>query len=86
MRKIAKQSYYNNKTGYMKNYSKFMKDHSVKIDNEIFPNYHSDIIIKPLFEFEFKVYNQDMDLKGNKVKRESIIKGRTFHWVPKIQK
>jgi formamidopyrimidine-DNA glycosylase len=86
MRKIVKQSYFNNKTGYMKNYSKFMKDHPSKIYKKIFPNYHPDIKIKSSFEFKFKVYSQDTDLKGNKVKRESIIKGRTFHWVPKIQK
>lgn len=84
IRKVVKQSYYDNGTGYMKHYSKFMKDHPVKVDKIIFPNYHPDIKTKK--RFEFKVYNQDKDPKGNKVKRESIIKGRTFHWVPKVQK
>jgi formamidopyrimidine-DNA glycosylase len=83
IRKITKQSYYDNRTGYMDNYSKFMTDHPVKIDNKIFPNYHPDIKAK---KFEFKVYNQDTDPNGNKVKKESILKGRTFHWVPKVQK
>ena len=85
MRKIVKHSYYDNKTGYMQYYLQFMENHPVKVDKRIFPNYHPDIKIDT--PFEFKVYGQDKDPKGNKVKSDgTIIKGRTIHWVPKVQK
>jgi len=84
MRKIAKQSYYDNQTGYMENYAIFMKAHPVKVDRKIFPNYLPDI--KPDTAFEFKVYQLDKDRLGNKVKKDQIIKGRTIHWVPAVQK
>jgi DNA-formamidopyrimidine glycosylase len=84
MRKISKQSYYDNKTGYMKHFVQFMEDHPVKVDKRIFPNYHPDI--KAGKAFQFKVYNQKTDPKGNKIKTDNIIKERTIHWVPKIQK
>ena len=85
MRKIVKHSYYDNKTGYMQHYIQFMENHSVKVDKRIFPNYHPDIKITT--PFIFKVYGQDEDPKGNAVKTDdTIIKGRTIHWVPKIQK
>lgn len=84
IRKLAKQSYYDNQTGYMENYKEFMKDHPVKVDKRIFPDYHPDI--KPSKTFRFKVYQQKTDPKGNPVKRDEILKGRTIHWVPKVQK
>jgi formamidopyrimidine-DNA glycosylase len=84
MRKIAKQSYYDNQTGYMENYQVFMKAHPVKVDRKIFPNYLPDI--KPDTAFEFKVYRLDKDRLGNRVKKDQIIKGRTIHWVPAVQK
>jgi len=84
MRKIAKQSYYDNQTGYMENYEVFMKAHPVKVDKKIFPNYLPDI--KPDTSFEFKVYRLDKDRLGNKVKKDQIIKGRTIYWVPAVQK
>lgn len=84
MRKIVKLAYYDNKTGYMANYEDFMSKHPVKVDKRIFPNYHPDIKIECCFEF--KVYGQETDPKGNKIKKDSIIKDRTIHWVPAIQK
>lgn len=84
IRKITKQSYYDNKTGYMVNYTEFMENHPVKVDKRIFPNYHPDIKVDKTFEF--KVYQKKKDPKGNKVKRDSIVKNRTIHWVPNIQK
>lgn len=85
MRKIIKHSYYDNKTGYMKHFAEFMANHPVKVDKRIFPNYHPDI--KITIPFKFKVYGQKTDPDGNEVKTDdTIIKGRTVHWVPKIQK
>lgn len=84
MRKITKYSYYDNKTGYMINYMGFMEDHPVNIDKRIFPNYSPDI--KPDSSFVFNVYGKDKDPKNNTVKKDSIIKNRTIHWVPAIQK
>jgi formamidopyrimidine-DNA glycosylase len=85
MRKIVKHSYYDNKTGYMQHYIQFMENHPVKVDKRIFPNYHPDIKIDT--PFEFKVYGQDADPDGNKVESDdTIIKGRSIHWVPKVQK
>lgn len=36
--------------------------------------------------FKFKVYRQKTDSKGNKVKGDKIINGRTTYWVPTVQK
>jgi formamidopyrimidine-DNA glycosylase len=83
MRKISKYAYYDNITGYMNNFINFMNSHSTKIDKNIFPNYLPDI---KKGRFVFKVYQMDKDPYGNNVKRDSIIKNRTIHWVPKIQK
>ena len=84
MKKIVKRAYYDNKTGYMDNFKNFMAKHKERVDKNIFPNYHPDIKIGT--GFQFKVYGQETDPKGNKVKQDNIIKDRTIHWVPKIQK
>jgi formamidopyrimidine-DNA glycosylase len=86
MRYIVKMSYYDNKTGYMKHFDTFMQEHPIQIDKRIFPNYQPDIVINKNDEFEFKVYGQKTDPLGNKVKRDSVIKDRTIHWVPDVQK
>ncbi len=36
--------------------------------------------------FKFNVYKQETDPKGNKIKGDKIIPGRTTYWVPNIQK
>jgi formamidopyrimidine-DNA glycosylase len=84
IRKIAKQAYYNNTSGYMDYFKTFMTTHADKIDKNIFPNYHTDI---PANEpFQFKVYQLKHDHLGNKVHNDEIVKGRTIHWVPDVQK
>lgn len=83
IRKICKLAYYNNNTGYMKYYEKFMKTHSKKIISGTLPNYHPDIVGD---NFKFNVYQQKKDPLGNIVARDEIIKGRTIHWVPTLQK
>ena len=40
---------------------------------------------KGVFEFQFQVYNQKTDQKGNKVIREKTKDKRTTHWVPSVQ-
>lgn len=84
IRKITKNAYYKNTTGYMKYFKIFMKTHSEKIDKNIFPNYDPDIKIKT--PFEFKVYQQKTDPYGNIVKADMIVKDKRIYWVPKVQK
>jgi formamidopyrimidine-DNA glycosylase len=38
------------------------------------------------FVFEFEVYAQKLDPKGNTVVREETLDGRTTHWVPEVQR
>jgi formamidopyrimidine-DNA glycosylase len=38
------------------------------------------------FVFEFEVYAQPLDSKGNTVIREETLDGRTTHWVPEVQR
>lgn len=84
MRKIPKYAYYDNSSGYMEYFDSFMKSHTKKIDNGIYPNYHPDI--KVLNGFRFKVYQQKKDPNGYTVLNDEIVKGRTIHWVKEIQK
>jgi formamidopyrimidine-DNA glycosylase len=84
IRKIAKEAYYNNGSGYMEYYESFMSTHSQRIDDGVFPNYHPDIESKK--SFKFKVYQQKHDPLGNKVQNDEIVKDRTIHWVKNIQK
>jgi formamidopyrimidine-DNA glycosylase len=85
---IIKLSYYNNTTGYMTNFADFIKIHKQKIDDNKYPNYHPDIILKKTDKFEFKIYGKDLDPLGNIVEKDITIdkQGRTTHWVPAIQK
>ncbi|AYV82045.1 MAG: formamidopyrimidine-DNA glycosylase [Homavirus sp.] len=48
-------------------------------------NFHPSVKINKEV-FKFKVYKQKNDPKGNKVKADKIISGRTTYWVPNIQK
>ncbi len=81
----TKISYVSNITGYMKYLSKNL------VKNGKHKNYHPEIKLDKDDKFEFLVYDKKLDSKGNKVKKEKIItsgpnKGRTTHWVPKVQK
>jgi formamidopyrimidine-DNA glycosylase len=84
IRKIGKYAYYVNTTDYVDYLSAFMKTHSKKIDNGIFPNYHADI--KPKHEFIFNAYKKKYDSIGNPITTDSIIKERTIYWAPNVQK
>jgi formamidopyrimidine-DNA glycosylase len=82
---ITKLCYVNNHIGYMEAFGEYLKVHKKHLDSGKYPEYHEDIKLGKE-EFEFKVYQQEKDLKGNKVKKDEIIKGRTAHWVPEVQK
>lgn len=84
MRKLVKYAYYDNGTGYMEHFKIFMKTHSKRIDDGIFPNYISDIA--PVKGFQFKVYQKTEDAHGNKIIQDEILKDRTMHWVKEVQK
>lgn len=84
MRKVSKCAYYCNNSGYMTFFDDFMKTHSQKIDSGVFPNYQPDIIIDN--EFKFNVYQKKTDPYGHYVQKDKIMKDRTIHWVPNIQK
>lgn len=84
---ITKLSYYNNETGYMTHFDDFIKVHKEKIDNNTYPEYHSEIKLKKKDKFEFKVYRQKKDPEGNEVLADKKLqKTRSTYWVPQIQK
>jgi formamidopyrimidine-DNA glycosylase len=86
MRKVAKYAYYNNNSGYMEYFPDFMKTHSEKIDNGDFPDYQPDVVIPENEHFVFNVYQKKYDQSGNLIQKDEIVKGRTIHWVPDVQK
>jgi len=83
---IMKLSYYNNPTGYMTNFDKFILKHKKGIDNGKYPNYHQDIKLKKSDQFKFNVYRRKLDNNGNKVLADKINNNRTTYWIPNIQK
>lgn len=84
---ITKLSYYNNDTGYMTNFDKFVEKHKKGIDKGIYPEFHTDTVLLKTDKFEFKVYQQKKDPDGNPVEaNKTINEGRTTYWVPSVQK
>lgn len=86
LRKVIKQCYINNKTGYMTIYEEYADEHLELIEKGELPNYHSDIEINKDKGFSFKVYRLKEDSKKNKVIVDEIIPGRSTYWVPAVQK
>lgn len=82
---VVKLCYLTNLFGGSKQFDTFLNNHYQRVIDNKAPNYHKDIDIGN-DEFEFLVYRQDYDLKGNKVKADKIINGRTTYWVPTVQK
>jgi DNA-formamidopyrimidine glycosylase len=72
----VKMAYTDNHTEYMVG----LENEANKIKRK---TYHPDVKDG---KFVLKVYQQKKDSYGNPVKKDVIIKGRTVHWVPKIQK
>jgi formamidopyrimidine-DNA glycosylase len=85
VRYITKLCYYNNKVGYMEWFGDYIDKHKKGVDTGLYPNYHEDIDLKNAY-FQFNVYGQEKDPKGNIVKRDKSSKDRTIHWVPNVQK
>ena len=83
---ILKLCYTNNKIGYMEQFKNFIDKHRLAISKNEFPEYHKDTFIDDNIEFAFSVYQKSTDPLGNPVKTDTIIKDRTTHWVPNIQK
>ena len=75
---------YTIKLAYTKNHIGYMINLEEESDNIERKNYHPDIKLKPK-DFQFKVYGQKVDKKGNPVKPDKIIDGRTTYWVPDVQ-
>lgn len=85
---LAKLKYsikYTIKLAYTDNHIGYMVNLESEADDIERTNYHPDINLKSK-DFEFKVYGQKTDPKGNKVKADKIIDGRTTYWVPALQK
>jgi formamidopyrimidine-DNA glycosylase len=86
IRYVTKLSYYNNTTGYMKNFGSFIEVHRKRIDSRKYANYHTDIVLNSTNKFEFSVYKQKIDPLGNVVKAdENVNKDRTTYWVEQVQ-
>lgn len=76
---VIKLSYLDNQTDYMIGLVKDL-GRTKKID------YHPEVEIDEDDHFQFQVYGQETDPKGNPVEKASIVKGRTTWWVPAVQK
>lgn len=84
---LAKLKYaikYTIKLAYVDNHIGYMINLEDEANNMKRKNYHSDIKLKSK-DFEFKVYGQKTDPKGNPVKTDKIVDGRTTYWVPAVQ-
>ncbi len=87
---IIKLSFMTAEVGYLSDlddgFDKFIKKVRKQAKNKNSKyNYHKNTTIGKN-KFNFIVYRQKQDLKGNPVKGDKIIKGRTTYWVPKVQK
>ena len=88
---IIKLSYMTADVGYLEHLSDDMDAWVRKLRKRIKKNkkhryhFHSDVDLGS-DTFEFEVYRQTEDPKGNPVKAGKIVPGRTTYWVPKIQK
>ena len=86
---IIKLSYLKSYVGYMEDLDKDMYSYITNVRSRVSRgklsryNYHPDVKINS--SFEFIVYQQKFDKKGNKVKGEKIVNKRTTYWVPTVQ-
>jgi formamidopyrimidine-DNA glycosylase len=83
---VVKLSYRTATIGYFTNLDQnWIKKFRSNIDEKNKYNFHPNIKIGNA-KFKFNVYRQKTDPKGNKVKGDKIINGRTTYWTPSIQK
>lgn len=80
LEKLEKSIKYLTKKCYLKNNFQYLK-----LNYKPKHNYHKNINVDNT-EFEYKVYQMNHDKYGNIVKKDEIVKGRTMHWVPNVQK
>ena len=73
------------KLAYEHNNTSYVKTIIDNIDSIEQNTYHDDIDLKDS-KFGFRVYRKKTDPYGNKVVADKIIDGRTFYWVPSVQK
>lgn len=85
IRTIMKKAYVNNTTPYLDHVFLFVEKHYKYIKKGTFPDPYPDIKLRNK-EFEFKVYQQETDPKGNPVSTDIIFQKRTTWWVKKVQK
>jgi formamidopyrimidine-DNA glycosylase len=85
IKKILKQCYVYNKTGYVEYLGDFIEHHYDGIKSEKYPNYHPKIPFIDNNPLVFNVYRKKQDLEGNEVIAEKIISGRTAYWCPTVQ-
>lgn len=78
---VMKMCYLTNKTGYMELFEDFVDDHMEKVKSGVYPDYHPDIPINDVPDFEFLVYKLKEDKQGRKVIAEHIVPQRTTYWV-----
>ena len=88
--KVVKSAYKTSYVGYLddadEEFAKYVKKlrKNIDEDKDYIYNFHPDIEVGDVFQFN--VYGQKQDPKGNPVKKDKIIKGRTTYWVPDVQK
>lgn len=71
---------------YLSHISDFIDIHKNLVMKNKFENFIPEVSIDKNNKFEFIVYRQKEDNKGNKIKADKIINGRTTYWNPSIQK
>ena len=82
---VVKLAYRTAIIGYFTNMDlDWVKKFRKKLDKNDKYNFHPKTKIGKAV-FKFNVYRQKTDPKGNKVKADKIINGRTTYWVPSIQ-
>lgn len=85
IKKILKQCYVYNKTGYVEYLGDFIEHHYDGIKSGKYPNYHPSIPFTKNNPLVFNVYRKKKDTHGNDVIGEKILSGRTTYWCPTIQ-
>lgn len=87
MRYVLKLCYMKNaRDYYLQHLNNFVDKHYDLVMENKLPNFIPEITIDKNDQFDFMVYRLKEDNKGNKIKADKIITGRTTYWNPAIQK
>lgn len=71
---------------YLEHLNNFIDKHYKLVNRAKLPNFVPEININENEQFKFLVYRLKEDNKGNKIKADKIITGRTTYWNPSVQK